>query len=62
MITKPKMKNYKKYCKHIVEIFEKKKKLKRELMITVEIKVYQIWMGKEEKDIQKIITMKRKTF
>ena len=37
--------------KSIREVIQKKKKLKKEIMLTLEIKIYQMQIGKEENDL-----------
>ena len=49
-ITKPIKKNYKKDCKTIIEIFLKMEKSKKEMMLTIEIKIHQIRIEKEKKE------------
>ena len=59
--AKPIKKNYKKDRKSIAEIFLKMKNLKKEIMLTLEIKMCQTQIEKEKKNIWKTITIKEKT-
>ena len=43
------MKKYKKGSENITEIFQKMKKLIKEIMLTIEIKIRQTWIEKNEK-------------
>ena len=53
-ITKP-IKNYKKNCESIIEIFLNMKKLKKETMLTLEIKIYQLKIEKEKNIYEKLL-------
>ena len=59
-ITKPVKKNYKKDCKTIIEIFLKMEKSKKEMMLTIEIKIHQIRIEKEKKEYMRNDYHKRK--
>ena len=59
-ITKPIKKNYKKDCKTIIEIFLKMEKSKKEMMLTIEIKIHQIRIEKEKKEYMRNDYYKRK--
>lgn len=43
----------KKRCKSIIEIVQKMKKFYKEVMVTIEIKICQIWIEKEKKEYMK---------
>ena len=49
--TKPIKKNYPKYCESIIEFFLKMKKLIKQIMLTLEVKIYQMKIEKEKKNI-----------
>ena len=55
IINKPTNKNCKKDQVSIIEIFLNMRKLKKEIMLAVKIKICQTQIEKEEKNISKII-------
>ena len=53
IINKQTKKNCTKDGESIIKILQKKRKLQKEIMITLEVKICQTWMGKEEKKYEK---------
>ena len=50
-------KNYNKYHQRIIEIFQKKKKMKMEIMLTLKIKTCHTEIKKEEENLRRTITI-----
>ena len=59
-ITKPIKTKYKKDSESIIDIFLKMRKLQKEIMRTLEIKICQMQIEKEKKNIWKIIEYLKK--
>ena len=59
MISK---KKYKKDRESIIKIFHKMRKLKKDKMLTIEIKIRQTWIEEEGKNVWKLLLYKKDFF